>query len=178
MSARDGDAPDLDAVSDAVDTPHAPSPEIPAVAAEPLVRPAAPSLERPSADVAVVPAASRIPGAAKEGYHQLPTAPVITPVSAPDDADAGEWEPDTAAVATARRARVSPWALGVAVVALAASVVVGWMLPLALVAVVTAVVALRRGEPRVVPVWALALGVLATLYSAGWLLWAFPQLAG
>lgn len=160
-------APDLDAVSDAVDTPEA-APVAPAAPA--------PRIERPSADVAPVPAASRMPGAAREGYAQLPTAPVITNAPAPEDEAAGEWEPADVAV-SAPHGVVGPWALGLAIVAIVASLFVGWMLPLGLVAVIVAIVTLRRpGESRAIGVWALVLGALALIYSAGWLLWALPQL--
>ena len=44
---------------------------------------------------------------------------------------------------------------------------------LGLVAIVTAIVASRRPvERRGVVVWAIVLGALSVLYSAGWLLWA------
>jgi hypothetical protein len=154
--------PDLDAVGDAV-APSTPAP--------------APRIEAASPDVAVVPAASRIPGAPKEGYHQLPTAPVITSAPEPVDGESVEWTPPDALAPAPRRPVVAAWALGVAVVALAASLFVGWMLPLALVAGVAAIVALRRPrEPRAVAVWALVLSAAALLFSAGWLVWALPQL--
>lgn len=67
--------------------------------------------------------------------------------------------------------------MGVAVVALVAAVFVGWLLPLGVIAVVIAVVSLRRRhDSRRTAVWALVLGVLAIVYSAGWLLWTLPQL--
>jgi hypothetical protein len=73
----------------------------------------------------------------------------------------------------APRPVVGAWALGLAIVSLAASFVGGWMLPLGLVAIVTAIVASRRPvERRGVVVWAIVLGALSVLYSAGWLLWA------
>lgn len=129
-------------------------------------------LLRPSA-----PAASRLPGAPREGYHQLPTAPVITPVGEPREEESEPWAPAEAPIVGRRRAVIAPWALALAILALAASLFVGWMLPLGLVAVVAAVVALRlRGESRAVAVWALVLGAVAVLYSAGWLVWAVPQL--
>ena len=87
---------------------------------------------------------------------------------------------DDVAVATAHEAPrrsprpvVGPWALGLAIVSLAASFVGGWMLPLGLIAIVTAIVASRRPvERRGIVVWAIVLGALSVLYSAGWLLWA------
>ena len=60
-----------------------------------------------------------------------------------------------------------------AIVALFASLFVGWGIPVAIVSVVAAVMSLRRrDESRGMSVWALVLGIVATLYSAGWLLWA------
>jgi hypothetical protein len=157
--------PDLDAVSDAMaDLP--PAPPVPRIA---------PLIEAPSDDVAAVPAASGVPGAVRDGYHHLPTAPVVTATSGPVDGETVEWEPNPT---PAPRAVVGPWALALAVIALASSVFVGWMLPVALAAVITALVALRRpAESRGVAVWSLVLGVVATLYSAGWLVWAIPQLS-
>ena len=52
------------------------------------------------------------------------------------------------------------------------SMFVGWGFPIGLVAVVSAIIALRRPlENRAVAVWAIALGTLSILYSAGWLLY-------
>ena len=82
---------------------------------------------------------------------------------------AGEWLP----AAPPKRRSLAPAALGTAIVALAAAVFVGWLLPLGLIAIVLAAVALRRrGDSRAMAGWALALGILSVLYSAGWLLWA------
>jgi hypothetical protein len=149
-------------------------------AGEPIVvppRPAPPtvigviaSVEPPSPDVEPAPASSRIPGAVREGYHQLPTAPVITAVQGPSEDGAesplADWQP----APRRRRTAVGAWALGLAIAALAASLLVGWMLPLGLVAVVLAIVSLRRrGESRAVAVWALVLGAASIVYSAGWL---------
>ncbi|RKT36198.1 hypothetical protein DEU34_0709 [Microbacterium sp. AG1240] len=115
------------------------------------------------------------------------TAPVPEELAHPVETDAatavlsGDDEavthaPPLVATATTPRAPrpvVGPWALGLAVVSLAASFVGGWMLPLGLVAIVTAIVASRRPvERRGVVVWAIVLGALSVLYSAGWLLWA------
>lgn len=132
-----------------------------------------PVVEPPSADVVAASPAPRIPGAAREGYAQLPTAPVIVSAEGPVEGDRVEWGPPP----EPRRAPVGPWALAVAVVALAASLFVGWMLPLGVAGIVTAIVTLRRrGESRAVAVWALVLSIVSVLYSAGWLLWALPQL--
>jgi len=59
---------------------------------------------------------------------------------------------------------------------LLASLFVGWAFPLGLVGVVSAILALRRPlESRAVAAWALVLGVVSVLYSAGWLLYAASQ---
>jgi hypothetical protein len=88
----------------------------------------------------------------------------------PVEGQTSEWAP---VEAPRPRAVVAPWALGLAIVSLLASFVVGWMLPIGLVAIVVAAVGMRRPvEPRGVLVWALVLGIVSTLYSAGWLLWA------
>jgi hypothetical protein len=161
--------PDLAAVSASVDPPASEGPRVePPRVEAPAVAP--PALVRPTPDVAAVPAASRIPGAPAPGYGRLPTAPVAMVAYGPSENDTGQWpgvEP------TAPRAVVGPWALGLAIVALAASLVVGWMLPLGLTAIIVAIVALRRPvERRSVGTWALVLAGASVLYSAGWLLWA------
>jgi hypothetical protein len=157
-------SPDLAAVSDALsDTPLAPVPS--------------PVIEAPSADVAAVPAASRLPGASRDGYSRLPTAPVATTALGPVEGESVPWTPPPHLVSRRRPPVLAAWALSFAVVALAASLFVGWMLPVGLIAIVAAIVALRRvGEPRGVAVWALVLAAVAVLYSAGWLAWALPQL--
>lgn len=138
-------------------------------------RPAPPVVEPPSPDVVVAPAASRVPGSHRDGYRELPTAPVIAVETGPIEGESVPWEPPAAA----RRAAVGPWALGLAIVALASSFFVGWMLPVGLAGLVAAIVTLRRpGESRAVGVWALVLALVSLVYSAGWLLWAIPQLPG
>jgi len=136
--------------------------------------PGAPRTEAPSPDVVEPPAAPRLPGGGAD-YTRLPTAPVITTVSGPDP-DAPAWEPSvTGPVET--RGSIAGWALALAVLALIISFFVGWMLPLGAVAIIAAIVALRRfGESRALAIWALILGALAVIYSAGWLVWAIPQL--
>jgi hypothetical protein len=82
-------------------------------------------------------------------------------------------EPVEVRAPVAERARLASWALGIALVALAVSFFVGWGFPLGLAAIVVAVIALRRPwERRSVAVWALVLGVLSVVYSAGWLVYA------
>lgn len=140
---------------------------------DPRIEQPTPEVERPGGDAA-------LPGAAK-GYGRLPTAPVPVEqtAAAHPDADAqppAEWEPSTGAEPV-DDARLAPWALVAAIVALATSMFVGWGVPVAIIAVIAAVMSLRRPiENREVAVWALVLGLCATLFSAGWLLWAATQL--
>ena len=62
------------------------------------------------------------------------------------------------------------WALTVAITGLIVSLVVGWGFPVGIIAVITAIAALRRpGRRRQAAAWALALGVLSILYSALWI---------
>jgi len=127
-------------------------------------------------------------------YTRLPTAPVPIGVESGPQLDGGlapedleldpsgtttvheEWHPTDGTelpVPGPAEPRLAPWALLSAIVALFASLFVGWGIPVAIVSVISAIMSLRRpGENRVVSVWALVLGILATLYSAGWLLWA------
>ncbi len=91
-------------------------------------------------------------------------------MTAPDLDAPVQWAPVEPAV-PARG--LAAWALGFAIVALVVAMFVGWGFPIGLVAIVTAIVALRRPlESRAVAVWALVLGVVSVLYSAGWLLFA------
>ncbi|MRH29126.1 hypothetical protein GH740_07330 [Microbacterium sp. SYP-A9085] len=143
---------------------------------------------------AAPPAAPGLPGEHRGGFQRLPTGPVDVPgvasgpseepppgmpFGARDPQPGMPWsaaEPRTAQ--PHQRRGVAGWALGVAIVALAASFVVGWCFPIGIVGVIVAVVALRRPvESRVVAGWALALALLSLLYSAGWLLWVAGQLA-
>ena len=73
-----------------------------------------------------------------------------------------------------RRTAASPrWALAFSIAGLLVSLFVGWGFPIGLVGVVSAILALRRPlESRAVAVWALVLGAVSVLYSAGWLLYA------
>ena len=65
---------------------------------------------------------------------------------------------------------------GAALGLLATSMFVGWGIPVAIIAVIAAVMSLRRPiESRSVAIWALVLGLAATLFSAGWLIWAAMQ---
>ncbi|MFG6446422.1 hypothetical protein ACFXQA_14255 [Microbacterium sp. P07] len=138
--------PDLAAVSASIERPRLASPAPRAVAHAPV------------APVSAVPVAA---------------APVGEAPAVETGESLAQWAP---AEPRAPRPVVGPWALGLAIVALAASFVVGWGLPVGLTAILVAIVALRRPvERRGVAVWALVLGVLSVLYSAGWLLWAAWQ---
>lgn len=116
-----------------------------------------------------------------ERYAKLPTAP--SPVqleSGPQLDNSGPvaqdavWQPsDETDTIPVREPHLAPWALMSAIVALFASLFVGWGIPVAIISVISSIMSLRRaGESRSMSVWALVLGLVATLYGAGWLLWA------
>lgn len=138
-----------------------------------------PRIEQPTPEVERPDGGAAVPGASK-GYGTLPTAPVPverTAAAHPDaDEPTAEWEPSTGATPV-DDARLAPWALVAAIVALATSMFVGWGIPVAIIAVIAAIMSLRRPiENRSLASWALVLGLCATLFSAGWLLWAAMQL--
>ncbi|MDN8548988.1 hypothetical protein PUW81_007700 [Microbacterium sp. NM3R9] len=82
-----------------------------------------------------------------------------------------EWAPEPQVLP-----RSGGWALALAIVGLGLSLLVGWAFPLGIAAVVLAILALRRPwESRAVGVWALCLGALSLVYSAGWLVWGAMQ---
>ncbi|MHC9045994.1 hypothetical protein ACYX8G_15530 [Microbacterium saperdae] len=138
------------------------------------------SIDRPSDEVERPAGAARLPGARRDGYTRLPTGPVgIEPVVATgpviDDDQETAWEPSTGALGV-DDARLAPWALLAAIVALVASFFVGWGIPLAVVAVIASIMSLRRPvESRAIARWALVLSLCATVYSLGWLVWAGMQ---
>jgi hypothetical protein len=140
-------------------------------------------LDTPSGEVEGHPAgAARLPGARRDGYTKLPTGPVgIEPVVASGpvaDAPASdeEWAPSVTEMIPVDDARLAPWALLAAIVALGTSFFVGWGIPVAIVAVIAAIMSLRRPvESRAIGRWALVLGLCATVYSLGWLVWAGMQ---
>ena len=73
---------------------------------------------------------------------------------------------------------LAPWALAVAIIALVMALITGWLLPLGVVGAILATISLRRThDSRRVAVWALSLSLLAVVFSAGWLIWGFSQLA-
>lgn len=137
-------------------------------------------IEGPSGEVERPAGAARLPGARRDGYTKLPTGPIgIEPVVATgphlEDDDSAEWSPSEAPT-PADDARLAPWALMAAIVALCASFFVAWGLPVAIVAVIAAIMTLRRPlENHAMARWALVLGLAATAYSLGWLVWAGLQ---
>ncbi|MCR2764176.1 hypothetical protein NQ152_11750 [Microbacterium sp. zg.B48] len=158
--------------------PDATSPAILRPAAPPAPQPASPraAVEPPSPDVAPVQAESALPGTHRGGFERWPTAPVgVTPIVTAPDLDAPVlWAEAEPAVPSRGMAA---WALGIAIVAFVVSMFVGWGIPLGVAAIVTAIIALRRPiESRAVGVWALVLGVVSLLYSAGWLLFAATRM--
>lgn len=140
-----------------------------------------PKVEEPSAEIERPAGATRMPGAPRDNYTKMPTGPVgVEPVvaSGPPDTTgtpAVQWAPDDG-TRVEDNTRLAPWALLAAIVALCASWFVGWGIPLAIVAVVAAIMSLRRPvESRAIALWALTLGLAATIYSLGWLIWAGMQ---
>ncbi|WP_311879679.1 hypothetical protein [Microbacterium forte] len=138
-------------------------------------------IERLSGEVEHPSGSARIPGSRREGYTKLPTGPVgVEPVvvSGPvaDDIGRGtDWAPSTDA-SVVDDTRLAPWALMAAIVALVSSFFVGWGIPIAIVAVIASIMSLRRPvESRAIARWALVLGLCATVYSLGWLVWAGMQ---
>ncbi|GAA5200519.1 hypothetical protein [Microbacterium jejuense] len=150
---------------------------MPAAEASPAPRPSAPQVEPASPDIDIVPASSMLPGEHRGGFFRLPTAPVaVTTQSAPAEptndltAASAQW---LASDEPGIHRGLAGWALAFAIIGLIVSLFVGWGFPIGLVAVVSAVFALRRPlESRAVAVWAIVIGSVSILYSAGWLLYA------
>jgi hypothetical protein len=141
---------------------------------EPHLEGVSPEMEHPAGEAPVY--------GATHDYAKLPTTPLnIEPVISGPDADAAafvhdDWEPEPEHDLI-DDARLAPWALFAAIVALAASMFVGWGIPVAIVAVIAAVMCLRRPiENRGMALWALVLGIAATVFSSVWLIWAAMQL--
>ncbi|WP_417562434.1 hypothetical protein [Microbacterium sp.] len=145
---------------------------------------AAPRIETsaPTPDIDLGPEAARLPGEHRGGFTRPPTAPVelvhesrAEPGGDPRLGGETGLEVRWATEPTPHAARhgVGGWALAFAIAGLAVSFFVGWGIPLGIIALVIAIVALRRpAESRVIAGWALGLGILSVLYSAGWILWA------
>ncbi|MDF2045272.1 hypothetical protein [Microbacterium sp. Kw_RZR3] len=73
---------------------------------------------------------------------------------------------------------LAPWALLLAIASLASSFFWGWLLPLSAVAAIVATMSLRRAhDGRRAATWALVLSLVSGVFSAGWLVWGFSQLA-
>lgn len=138
------------------------------------------SIDQPSDEVERPAGAARLPGARREAYTRMPTGPVaVEPVVASgpdiDTTVVLQWAP-AAQKSAIDDTRLAPWALLAAIVALGASFFVGWGIPVAIVAVIAAIMSLRRPvESRPIACWALVLGLIATVFSAGWLLWVATQ---
>lgn len=133
-----------------------------------------PNTTPPSPDLGAVEAESVLPGGHRGGFQRLPTGPIgVTSQSAPRDPD-GAPVPQWAMPEPAAPQRgLSAWALGFSIVGLVVSLFVGWGFPLGLAGIVAGILALRRPiESRAVAVWAIVLGGVSILYSAGWLLLA------
>ena len=131
-----------------------------------------PAVEPPSPDVAPVEGESALPGTHRGGFERWPTAPVgVTPTVTAPDLDAPlQWAPMQP---QAPPRGMAAWALTFGILALVVAMFVGWGIPLGITAIVTAIIALRRPlESRAVAVWALVLGAVSVLYSAGWLFFA------
>ncbi|MCW3492313.1 hypothetical protein [Microbacterium sp. SSM24] len=151
----------------------------PPVTKPPAHDPSRPAVEPPSADVSVADEASVLPGAHRGGYLRLPTAPVaVTKQSAPAEPGTEEDAPPVVAQWALPEPEppqrgLAAWALVFSIGGLIVSMFVGWGFPIGLVGVVSAILALRRPlESRAIAVWALVIGVVSILYSAGWLLYA------
>lgn len=115
---------------------------------------------------------ARLPGSRRE-YTKFPTAPVQMP-ELPGLHPDFEWTPSPDP--TPQHGFLSPWALAFSAVSLVVSLFVGWGFPLALGGIVTGIIALRRPlENRPAAIWAIVLGGVSLLYSAGWLIWAATQ---
>ena len=141
-------------------------------------RPVEAAVEPPSPDVTLADEASPLPGVHRGGFLRLPTAPIaVTSQSAPAEPGTEDDATQTAQwlMPTPDRPQrgLAGWALAASVIGLIASLFVGWGFPIGLVGVVSAILALRRPlESRPLAVWALVIGAVSVLYSAGWLLYA------
>lgn len=136
-----------------------------------------PAVEPPSPDVALPSDASPLPGAHRGGFQRLPTAPVpLTTESAPVEPGADVSPPVAqwlAPAPAAPRRGLAAWALAFSIGGLAASLYVGWGFPIGLVGILSGILALRRPlESRALAGWAIVLGAVSVVYSAGWLVYA------
>jgi len=170
-------APVPEPVEGSVSDPGVPVPE-PVEGSGTTPSTATTAVEPPSSDVAVADEASPLPGVHRGGFSRLPTAPVaLTIESAPAEPGTdGRQEPLVQWLVPAPpppRRGLAGWALAFSIGGLVFSLFVGWGFPIGLVGIVTAILALRRPlESRAVAVWALVLGIVSVLFSAGWMLYA------
>ena len=146
-----------------------------------LIEPAAPSGAVP-APVAASTVNESGPGAASAlgldtPAHVAPEPDAPTPdAHAPDALIPASTELAWAPPAPRRPPALAGWALTVAITGLIVSLVVGWGFPVGIIAIITAIAALRRpGRRRQAAGWALALGILSILYSALWIAVAASQ---
>lgn len=159
----------------------APAPAAPAPPAPVPPAPAqpGPAVSAVSVDADLAQDASPLPGVHRGGFHRLPTAPVAVTVETAPAEPGGEYTPDDTvwpASGSGPQRGLAGWALGFAVVGLVVSMFVGWGFPIGLVAVISAIIALRRPlESRAVAIWAIVLGTMSVLYSVGWLLYAVTR---
>jgi len=130
--------------------------------------------ERSSGDLAPVVGESLLPGEHRGGFSRLPTGPLgITEMSAPLEPSEAPSTDSWAMPTPPLRSALSGWALGIAILGLVVSFFVGWTFPLGLIAIVTAVMALRRPiEDRAMGIWAICIAAASVVYSAGWLVFA------
>lgn len=149
----------------------------PTVADDPAATPRVTTrVEAPSADVVAPAAETALPGMHRGGFTRPPTAPLDLGAFDPQGPQV-EFVPTTGTVATpvsaVRPANFAALGLGFSIVGLIAAIVVGLALPIAVTGAVLGAMSLRRRvESRSLASWAIALGVLGVLYSAGWLAWA------
>ena len=139
-----------------------------------------PRVEPPSPDIDLAADASSLPGAHRGGFSRLPTAPLdVTTEWASSEPGTASYEPVTTEWLMPSRPAsrgLAGWALGIAIMGLIGSLVVGWAFPIGLAGIVPAIIALRNPvESRGVAIWALVLGTVSILYSAGWLWWVAGQ---
>ena len=105
----------------------------------------------------------------------MPTSPRGNPQPTNSDPSRPAIEKPRPHAARPRRG-LAAWALAFSIGGLVISLFVGWGFPIGLVGIVSAILALRRPlESRAVAVWALVLGIVSVLFSAGWLLFAASQ---
>ena len=144
----------------------------------PRIGPPVPRIEPPTPDVEAAASTSVLPGEHRGGFARLPTAPIGVPLELPAQLEPPTQTAQWLAPEPSRPYRgIAGWALAFAVSGLAVSLFVGWGFPIGLVAIASAIVALRRPlESRAVAVWALSMGSVSVVFSAGWLLWAWSRL--